>query len=287
MSLVSRFGDWFNGQLSYTYQVARSTGTDPFSYLNTTSRATLAVTGERVDPPQALLPFGENRDHNIAGALSFSFPNDFASGTWYGSLLKNGGAFLRFRFASGLPFTKLNNAGAGQRAPFESWGLSAAGAQPVNSSQMPWTKELDLRVTKGLRLAGAEWTVYADFRNLLNLTSISSLFIETGDVVNAEHRRNYISPEVDRLRAEAEEFAVAEADGTTSILLPGNCNDWHGGPVNCVLLKRSEERFGDGNGTFTEAEVYAMWNSEYEIFNGKYTFYAAPRHMRLGFELRF
>jgi hypothetical protein len=287
MSLISRVGDFFNGTLTYTYQVAKSTGTDPFSYLNTTSRATLAVTGERVDPPQALLPFGENRTHNISGALAFSFPNDFASGSWYGSLLKNGGAFLRFRFASGLPYTKLLNSGGGPRAPFEAWGLSGVGAEPVNSSTMPWIKELDLRLTKGLRLAGADWTVFADVRNLLNLTSITSLFIETGDVVNAVNRQLNSSPEVSRLVAEAGSNAVTQSDGSVSIMLPADCNAWGGGPVNCVLLKRSEARFGNGDGTFTQAEYIAMWDSEYDIFNGVYTFYAAPRSIRLGFELRF
>ena len=291
MSLISRVGDFFNGTLTYTYQVAKSTGTDPFSYLNTTSRATLAVTGERVDPPQALLPFGENREHNISGALTFSFPNDFASGSWYGSVLKNGGVFLGFRFASGLPYTFLgkNNQGNGQTAPFEAWGLSSPEADPVNSSRMPWIKELNLRVTKGLRLAGADWTIFADARNLLNLTSISRLFIETGDVVNALHREKAISNEVTRLQEEAGARAVTESDGSVSIRLPADCGGtaWDGGPVNCVLLRRAEARFGNGDGTFTQAEYTAMWNSEYDIFSGKYTFYSAPRHIRLGFELRF
>jgi hypothetical protein len=287
MNLISRIGDFFNGTLAYTFQVAKSTGTDPFSYLNTTSRATLAVTGERVDPPQALLPFGENRTHNISGALSFSFPNDFAAGSWYGTLLKNGGAFIRFRFASGLPYTKLRNVGNGQRAPFEAWGLGAQAEEPINSSTLPWTKELDLRLTKGLRLAGVDWTVFADVRNLLNLTSITGLFIETGDVVNAVHRNLNSSPEVTRLVGEAGSYALTQSDGSVSIMLPTNCNDWPGGPVNCVLLRRAEQRFGNGDGTFTQAEYVAMWNAEYNIFNGPFTFYAAPRSIRLGFELRF
>jgi hypothetical protein len=288
MNLIARIGDFFNGTLAYTFQVARSTGTDPFSYLNTTSRATLAVTGERVDPPQALLPFGENRTHNISGALAFSFPHDFAAGSWYGKVLEDGGAFLRFRFASGLPYTKLRNVGNGQRAPFENWGLGAQADEPINSSTMPWIKQLDLRLTKGLRLAGVDWTVFADVRNLLNLTSITGLFIETGDVVNAERRDVIVSPEVSRLQQEAGSlYAQAQADGSVSIMLPDNCYKWPGGAVNCVLLKRAEQRFGNGDGTLTEAEYTAMWNSEYDIFNGPYTFYAAPRSIRLGFELRF
>jgi hypothetical protein len=92
---------------------------------------------------------------------------------------------------------------------------------------------------------------------------------------------------VSRLVGEAGSNAVTQSDGSVSILLPSDCNTWGGGPVNCVLLKRAETRFGNGDGTFTRAEYIAMWDSEYDIFNGKYTFYAAPRHIRLGFELRF
>jgi hypothetical protein len=156
MNLIQRIGDFFNGQLAYTFLTARATGSDPFSYLNTTARQTSAITGDRVDPPQAVLPTDDNRTHNISGSLSFSFPNDYKQGSMLGALLGNAGAFVRFRFVSGLPYTKLTNAGNGQTAPFVAFGLSGQAAEPINASTMPWNKELDLRVTKGLRLAGLE-----------------------------------------------------------------------------------------------------------------------------------
>jgi len=287
VSLIRRIGDFFNGQLAYTFQVAKNTGSDPNSYLRTTGRQVGAVTGERVDPPQAILPTDDNRTHNITGALSFSFPGDFKQGSAFGTLLRNAGAFLRFRFASGLPYTRLLNAGAGQTAPFVAFGLSAQSAEPINASTMPWLKEMDLRVTKGLRLAGLDWTAYADFRNILNLANVTRLFAETSDVTNELHRELAVSPEVARLEAEAGSFLKEQRDGTLAISLPSDCTRWDQGPVNCVLLKRAEARFGNGDGLYTEDEYTAAFNANYDLFNAPYTFYSTGTQIRLGIELRF
>jgi len=287
VSLIRRIGDFFNGQLSYTFQVAKNTGTDPFSYLNTTARQVSAVTGDRVDPPQAILPTGDNRTHNIVGALSFTFPSDFAPGSALGAVLRRTGAFVGFRFVSGLPYTRLINGGNGQTAPFVAFGLSGQAAEPINASTMPWVKEVDLRVTKGLRLAGLDWTAYADFRNVLNLTNITSLFAETSDVKNELHREINVAPEVARLEGEAGSFLTEQRDGSLAISLPSDCTRWGQGPVNCVLLKRAEARYGNGDGLYTEDEYTAAFNAEYDLFNAPHRFYGLGRQVRLGLELRF
>jgi hypothetical protein len=287
VNLVSRFGDHFNGQLAYTLQVAKNTGSDPFSYLRTTARQTSAITGDRVDPPQAVLPTDDNRTHNISGSLSFAFPNDFGSGA--AALLRNAGAFVNFRIVSGLPYTRLKNAGNGNTAPFVGFGLATAAVEPINASTMPWTKQLDLRVTKGLRLAGLDWTAYADFRNLLNLTNITRLFAETGDVHNDLHRSQWKAPELSRLEGDAGAFLTVAADGSKSIQLPSDCSKWpgSGGEVNCVLITRAEQRFGNGDGVYTEAEYNAAFDAEYDLYNAPFAFYGSGRQVRLGLELRF
>jgi len=287
VNLQQRISDFFSGQLTYTFQVAKNTGSDPNSYLRTTARQVSAVTGDRVDPPQAILPTDDNRTHNISGALSFNFPSDFHQGTFLGSVLQNAGAFVGFRFVSGLPYTRLVNAGNGQTAPFVAFGLSGQSAEPINASTMPWTKQVDLRLTKGLRLGGLDWTAYADFRNLLNLTNITRLFAETSDVQNQKHRELYTSPEVSRLLNDAGSFASEQRDGTISIALPDDCTRWSKGPVDCVLLKRTEARFGNGDGVYTEDEYNAAFNAEYDLFNAPYTFYGTGTQFRLGLELRF
>jgi hypothetical protein len=151
---------------------------------------------------------------------------------------------------------------------------------------MPWVGELDLRLTKGLRLGGLDWTAYADLRNLLNLTNINRQFAETGDVHNDKYRDIYIGPEVDRLKTEAGAF-LQTVDGQFRIALPDDCGRWGGGPANCVLIKQAEARFGNNDGFYTESEYLAAFNAEYDLFNAPYTFYGAGRQVRLGLELRF
>src|SRR5437660_11716581 len=44
--LDRRFSNLFSGSVAYTFQVARNTGSDPFTYFNTLARQTSALTGE-------------------------------------------------------------------------------------------------------------------------------------------------------------------------------------------------------------------------------------------------
>jgi len=287
LNLTARAGNFLNAQVGYTFQLAKSTGSDPETYLNTLARSTTAVLGERVDPPQAILATNDNRLHNITGALSFTFPRDFEAGA-LSPVLRDLGAFVRFRFASGLPYTRVINVGGGATAPFVGFGNVSQPAEPLNSSTMPWIKELDLRLTKGLRLANLEWTAYADFRNLLNLTTITGLFAETGDVTNDEHRLRQVDPEVSRLLSAADASQeVTELDGSITVLLPDNCSDWSEGAVDCVLLKRAETRFGNGDGRYEESEYMAAYNAWYDLSFPTRRFYAAPRQIRLGLQLTF
>ncbi len=298
LSLVRRVGNYFNGSVAYTFQLARGTGSDPFSYLNTSARQTSAVTGERVDPPQAILPTDDNRIHNITGSLAASFPSDFAPGKWYGPILRNSGAYAKFRFQSGLPYTRIQNQGGGQRAPFSNFGLSAVAEEPINSSTMPWTKNFDLRVTKGVKLGFTDITVFGDFRNLFNFTNITRLFLETGDISNDEYRRKTIDNEINSLVAKAGSRVISipstdpKAKPLTAIDLRPTCATYPEGgtttgPVNCVLLQRAEARFGNGDRIFDQTEYTQAFNAYYDLFRGTQTNLGAPRHIRIGVELNF
>lgn len=288
LSLTARAGNLLSAQLGYTFQLARSTGSDPESYLNTTSRSTTAVLGERVDPPQAVLPTNDNRTHNITGALSMTFPSDFDAGP-LGPLVRDLGAFVGFRFSSGLPYTLLRNAGNGQTAPFVGFGLSGQPAVlELNSSTLPWIKELDLRLTKGFRLGGLVATAYADIRNLLNLKVITGVFAETGDVANEVHRLQRTDTERNRLVQDAgSTYAIEQADGSFTIMLPNDCGDWSKGAVDCVMLKQAEARWGNGDREYSEAEYMTAFNAAYDLGNASYQFFGAGRQARLGLQVQF
>ncbi len=294
VQLLQRIGNWFNGQISYTFQNAKGTGANPYTYLNTASRIVSQVTGERVPPPQAILRTDDNRSHNITGSLAFNWPDDFSRGTWYGEVLRNAGLFVRFRFLSGLPYTQLVNAGNGQT----SFGGTAFGLEArrvddqLNASELPWQYDLDLRITKGFRLGPTDWTLYADFRNMINIRNVVGIFAETGDVTNERFQDDQQAAELLRLRQEAgggRVITVIEDDETVDAIDLSSCAGWAGSgqEADCVLVRRAEARFGDGDGIYTLTEQQAALDSWYNIQRGEHWFHGAPRHIRLGVELGF
>lgn len=288
VKLDKRVGTWLDFSGGYTFQVARSTGSDPFAYLRTTARAISAVTQDREPPPQQALPTDDNRTHNIVGSLTLTVPADWQKGTWVGNVLRNVGAFATFRAVSGLPYTRVINSGAGNTAPRTGFGLSSNAAEPVNSSTMPWTKYLDLRVNKGMKLGRTDVTAFADVRNLLNFRNVIGLFAETGDVVNALFQSNVLNPEYSGLRIEAQANGHLLSGG--AIDLRSSCGTWTGttaGAVDCVALRQVEARFGNGDGVYTAQEQQKALNAFYTAFAGPQGFYDLPRSVRLGFELSF
>jgi hypothetical protein len=298
-NVIRRIGTWMNASLSYTLQYAKNTGSDPFSYLNTSGRQFYSALNEQVPPPEQALPTNDQRTHNIVATVALTVPSDWRRGTTMGVIFRNLGVFVAARAVSGLPYTRLDNTGQGQVAPFERFGLTAQAVEPINASTMPWTKYLDLRLNKGFKVGGTDWTVFADIRNLVNFKNVVSLFAETGDVKNAANREKQLSSEQATLATEAGNNHAFNA-GDHAVILNGTnldptvdsplaCSAWIGdsGPVNCVMLLRTEARWGDGDGIFTTAEQSAALNAWYDSFNGVSRFYGTPRQIRVGAELSF
>jgi len=299
VKLDRRIGSLFQGSVSYTYESARSTGSDPFEYLNTLSRQISNVTGDRVPPPQALLTTRDNRTHTIAGSVALNFPHGWHDGRGLGAVLQDFGAFATFRFASGLAYTRISNAGGGTRGPGNGFGLVATGTETLNSSTMPWIKNVDLRVTRAFRLGGSrDISVFADFRNLFNFTNLVAIFAETGDVVNSLYRSNTVDPIKVTLAQEAGNLVrtrqVQGAGGSTTSETGvdlTDCTQYNSGSragmPNCIMLRRAEARFGNGDGFFSEAEQDAAYNAWFDLNNGPYSLKGAGLNFRLGFELNF
>lgn len=297
IKLDRRFSNLFSGSVAYTFQVAKNTGSDPLSYFRTTARVISALTGETAPPPQAILPTDDNRAHNIAGSLALTFPNNWRDGTLLGRVLENVGAFATFRFASGLPFTRIENSGEGieqGQSPLEFTNV-----EPINTSSMPWIKNIDLRVTKSVAFRGLDATLFVESTNLLNFKNVINLFIETGDVVNTQHRDRFVSEQVANLETQASAAGFLETDvsGANYIDFVNNsCADWGGrntagsaasGPVDCVLLTRAEARFGNGDGRYTADEYSDAFTAWYNLENAPSRFYGPGRRVRIGFEVSF
>ena len=297
VKLDRRIGQIFQGTIVYTFQSARTTGSDPNEYLNTISRQISSVTGDRAPPPQALLPSADNRTHTIAGNLALNFPHGWRSGTMAGTILQDFGFNATFRFASGLPYTRIFNSGAGTTGPGNGFGNVYLGTERLNSATMPWIKNVDLRVTRGFRVGGRDLTLFADFRNLFNWTNLSAIFAETGDVVNDVFKTATLSPVITTLQSEAGSLLKTEAvthDGVTSQMQLVDLTDCslyqptkvYGLP-NCLMLRRAEERFGNGDRKFDSSEWNSAFGAWYNVNNGPQTFYGAGLNIRFGFELNF
>ncbi|HYU09193.1 MAG TPA: TonB-dependent receptor [Gemmatimonadales bacterium] len=288
-----RIGTNLSTSVAYTFQVSKNTGSDPFSYLNTFARQVSGL-GDRTPPPEAAQRTNDDRTHNLAGSVALQLPPDYRKGTTIGAILRDVGIFATFRVQSGLPYTRLENNGDGQTAPRLSFGLGGrtATGTTLNAFEMPWTKNVDLRLNKGVRFGRLDATLYADVRNLLNFRNVVGLFAETGDVRNDKNRIAIIgdptlatgSAEYAALWDEASNAgAFNSADKSVDV---SSCAAW-GSQVNCVSLRRVEARFGNGDGIYTLDEQERAFNTAYDAFNGSWRFYAAARQVRLGVELKF
>jgi len=90
----------------------------------------------------------------------------------------------------------------------------------------------------------------------------------------------------------------ANGDFAADLSAPGICASWPGrstadqssassGPVDCVMLVRAEQRYGNGDGIFTKSEYTRAFTAWYNFFNAPDRFYGTGRRVRLGAELRF
>ncbi|HEY6807443.1 MAG TPA: hypothetical protein VI160_01550, partial [Gemmatimonadales bacterium] len=59
------------------------------------------------------------------------------------------------------------------------------------------------------------------------------------------------------------------------------------GPVDCVILRGVERRFGNGDGIFTAAEQQSAMNAWFDSQLGSWRFFGPQRTIRMGLELAF
>jgi len=288
-----RVGTNLSTAVAYTFQASKNTGSDPFSYLNTFARQVSAQSGV-TPPPEAAQRTNDDRTHSFVGSVALQLPTDYKRGTTMGTILRDVGVFATFRVQSGLPFTMLENQGAGQTAPRLNFGLGGrtATGTSLNQFELPWTKNVDMRVNKGMRFGRLDMTAYLDVRNLFNFRNIVGLFAETGSVLNEENRKKGgVAPgdpsagtgEYGNLWDEAGNAGALGADKSIDLT---SCASWSS-QVNCVSLRRVEQRFGDGNGVYTLDEQEHALNTYYDSFFGPWRFYAPARSIRVGLELKF
>jgi hypothetical protein len=296
--LDRRFGSLFNGTLSYSFMDAKNTGSDPDTYIDFGSRVLNAVSGGNQPPPQAVLPTDFNRPHTLAAAASLTFPNDWNQGSTAGSIFENVGLFATFRYASGTPFTACS-LGSTDQDVVSGDNCDREFPEGLNQSRLPAFKNLNLRLTKGFGLGGLDLTAYLDARNVLNFRNIIQVFTQTNDVRNLDEEENEFAANAEEVQGEALASGVdVSEEGTVDLRFGGiadrrqGCSSWvteDGVPAapNCVALIRAEQRFGNGDGLYDEAEQRRASNSLYNTIRGIHNFTGDPRRMRVGLEVSF
>ena len=284
LRLDRRFGQVFDATLGYSYQDARNTGTDPFTYVNVFARLESnanTLLGLPPNPAQAIRLTEENRKHNITGNFSLQFPSTHSN-----KLLANFGLFGTLRVVSGLPYSPLTNGAsnifiAGQAGGA---GLGVTGAEladdEISTARLPWNTFFDLKAQKGLKLLGWNASVFIDARNVLDIENQTAIFQTTN---------NIIDDEAYNLRVEAHRQTLGNGVLQDRIDLRTLAAAGEGvrNEVDLYMLQQAEARFGNGDQFFTAEEQERAFKAA-EIFGtGPQDLFGAGRRLRLGFELSF
>jgi hypothetical protein len=296
--LDRRFGNLFNGTLSYSFMDAKNTGSDPDTYIDFGSRVINQLSGGTAPPPQAILPTDFNRPHTLAAAASLTFPSDWREGSTVGSIFQNLGVYATFRYTSGTPYTRCLNTTSDQDR-LSGDNCDREFPEGLNQSRLPAFRQLDMRFTKGFSLGGFDVTAYLDARNILNIRNIIQVFDATGDVVNQQEAEAEFTANQDEWLSEAAGNGITIAADSAIDLSFGDapdprtgCAGWitvdgDPGSPNCIYMIRTEERFGNGDHIFDVGEQRAASDAMYNLVRGIHNFTGTPRRMRLGLEINF
>jgi hypothetical protein len=298
--LDRRFGNIFNGTVSYSFQQAKNTGSDPFTYNAFGARIINAVSGGNEPPPQAIIPTSTSRPHTLAGAFSATFPSDFKQGSALGTILGNFGVYTTFRYASGTAYTRCDPDPNQGNEQITSGSVCNKGnyVGGLNAARLPAYKTLDMRFTKGFNVGGLNLSAYLDARNILNLKNVLGVFVNTNDITNGTEYTKYITRDSLDLAQQASAVGVLGRNGEVDLTFKGagasGCGAFATSDAtglqetqDCVYLVRAEQRFGNGDGIFTVDEQRAAWTSVYNANRGENNFYGPGRRLRLGLELNF
>lgn len=279
--LDRRFGQIFDAMLGYSYQDARNTGTDPFTYTNVFARLESnanVLLGLPPNPAQAMRLTGENRKHNITGNFSLNFPNNYEN-----SILRNFGLFGTVRLLSGVPYSPLANT-AGNILIGPGAGLGVTGAvladDEINTARMPWQRYFDLKATKGLSLMGWNAQLFVDARNVLDLENRLFIFESTGDITDESVYEL-------RIRQHRETLGGGNALAQVDLRSLSAAGSGVRNEVDLYLLQQAEARFGNGDRLFTAEEQTRAFRAAEVFGTGPQDLLGVGRRVRIGFELSF
>lgn len=167
----------------------------------------------------------------------------------------------------------------------------------VRVTGIPRWSSLDIRVARSFALGTRTLTAYVDGRNLLNATDFVRAF-SSGNPDSFSPAENIAWSNDssafgdEARRSSAYDVSTGDIDLTFGGAGRGGCGAWvtasnQPSPVNCAYLIAAEQRFGNGDGTFTLTEQRnasrAFFTSQY----GRSAFTAPGRSVRIGAQVAF
>jgi outer membrane receptor protein involved in Fe transport len=278
--LDRRFGRVFDAMLGYSYQDARNTGSDPFSYINVFSRLESnanQILGTVPVPAEAMRSTQENRKHNITGNFALHFPSDYES-----SVLRNFGLSGTLRLASGTPYTRLQP--SGDFLLDDNDGLGTTGAiladDELNTATLPWLKIFDLQARKGVSIMGWNANLFLIANNVLDLENITGVWATSGDI----REDRVFRQRVESARRILGGNVIQDAIDLSSLASAGEgiTNE-----VDLVMVRRAEARFGNADGIYTAEEQERAILASLNLVNGPQQFIGNGRRVRVGLEINF
>jgi len=254
-------------------------GNVTYSYASATGRS-----GTQSLIPGADLTYPGPSSHAISMLVSVAPPSRLTG--LVGTLTDGMHATVAARLVSGAAYTPCQNSGTGLLATNAGVCTTGFPLGPVNSGHIPWTKLLDLRITKRISEFGGQWSAFLDVRNLLNTENFTNAFVETGTDTNQAYELNhFVQPSLNLLQAEAP-TAAHLANGGIDVR---TCQGWTSQTqmVDCYALRQTENRFGNGDGVFTQAEQVAAFGAYYDFLYGPWAFHGPGRTARVGIRFDF
>ncbi|HLA40201.1 MAG TPA: hypothetical protein VJ417_09395, partial [Candidatus Glassbacteria bacterium] len=169
VTFARRMDEYWGLNAAYTLTFPRATSSDPQEYILTFGRQTFfdPVTGKRgvQPPPRRLTPIDYDRTHQLNLQFNFKLPPLFAQGSRPEQVLRDIHGFATFTFATGQPYTALDQSG------------HPAGTN--NNDRGPSYKNFDLRINKPLPVPGSRFKValFGEIHNLFNWKNYNIDFI--------------------------------------------------------------------------------------------------------------
>ncbi len=224
----------------------------------------------------------------ISVATADDRPHTFSAGL--AATVGGTAVFTSLRLASGLPYAGCS--GPGSESALSGEACTALGGFGI--ARLPWVRQLDLRLTQTLHVGGSSLTAYVDARNVLNFRNTHRVFAATGATTSPLDREQAFATDSFGFANIAMANAIYGGDGSVDLtsvaqnhgacaafVSPSNQPD----APDCIGLIRAEQRWGNGDGTFTLAEQQAASDAAYAVSRGEQFVSGAPRRIRVGIQI--